>query len=263
VDAASELRQRWRITFRREPVASDRVGRAAIEAWGAALLASGLPVAMNVGDGTDRPRVAFAAPLPAIARGEAELVEIWLLERRPLWAVRGALEPVLPPGHAWVEAEDVWLGAPALAGRITAADWLIRVKASHAGRTAPLGDDSTPAPADTPERLRTAAAALLAATSIPRIRVKANVEKTYDLRPLIAELAVVDDAPTVGVRTRFDAELGSGRPDEVIAALGDASGLALTIRTLVRTRLLLADGLDRTVRSEAPVRRSRLTLASP
>jgi len=212
------------------------VGRAALEAWGRTAVDSGLPIAGM--DGADaRPRIAFAAPLPAAAAGERELMEVWLIERVPLWRLREALTPLLPDGHRWVDAEDVWLGAPALAGQVAAADWRIEVDGIVGAR-------------DGPSRLADAATAMTVARSIPRLRLKGSAAKPYDLRPLL--LAVGVDGPTasgqpsrLAARTRFDPALGSGRPEEVVAALADASGLPLEIRSMTRTRLLLADELRR------------------
>ena len=48
---------------------------------------------------------------------------------------------------------------------------------------------------------------------------------------------------SVVARTRFHPELGAGRPEEVVAALADAAGVALAIAAMTRSRLLLADGL--------------------
>jgi hypothetical protein len=48
----------------------------------------------------------------------------------------------------------------------------------------------------------------------------------------------------VRLRARIHPELGTGRPDEVIAALGDEAGVTLTVESLVRERLLLADELE-------------------
>lgn len=224
---AGEPRQRWRITFAREPVAAEAVGRAALDSWQDALVACGLPVA-GQGDAGDRLRIAFAAPLPAGARGEREWADVWLRERIALWQLRTALEPRLPAAHSWVDAEDVWLGAPALAGRIAAADWRIDL------------DGADPVSLDA---LVAGAADLVAAETIPRVRLKGNVEKIYDLRPLLADLSVeAADGPVVlAARTRFQPELGSGRPEEVVAALAEAVGLPLAIGAITRTRLLLAE----------------------
>jgi hypothetical protein len=217
------------LTFAREPLPADAVGRPGLDAWQAALADSGLPLAGLESGGSGRARIAFAAPLPAAAAGDAELAEVWLFERRPAWAVREALADRLPVGHRWIGAEDVWLGAPALAGRVVAADWRITI---------------TEVPPDIVDRLAVAARGLLAARSLPRIRVKGTTEKRYDLRPLLAELAVEPATGAAGlvlrVRTRIDPELGSGRPEEVVGALAEAADCPLAIAAISRQRLVLA-----------------------
>jgi hypothetical protein len=233
----AEPRQRWRITFARDPVAADQVGRSVLDAWQDSLVASGLPIAGLDPGGGGRARIAFAAPLPAAARGEAELADLWLVERRPLWAVREALEARMPAAHRWIAAEDVWLGAPALAGRVVAADWQVELVGPAVDR----------------DRLAEAARQLIAARSLPRVRVKGGVEKRYDLRVLIESVAVdpgvepgrdPDDRAAAGrcglaIRTRFHPELGSGRPEEVVTALGEVVGVPIEIGTINRVRLLL------------------------
>jgi len=226
----AEPRQRWRITFGREAVASDRVGRVALDEWQRSLVASGLPAVEAAG----RARFAVAAPLPAAARGEAELIEIWLAERTAGWLVREALAPHLPDGHRWVAAEDVWLGAPPIVGQVSAADWRIELGAE-------TGIDR--------ERLSAAASTLNGARTISRVRTKGTTEKRYDLRPLLAGIDLeppgADGAgPVLVARTRFHPELGAGRPDEVVAALAEASGSTIEIRSMTRVRLLLADDPD-------------------
>jgi hypothetical protein len=204
------------------------VGRAAIEAWQSALIDTGLMLAQL--DAGGRPRVAFGAPLPAGAEGEAELAEIFLAERVPAWRVREALAERMPLAHSFISAEDVWLGAPPLPGRVSAADWRVELDA---------------AAVDT-GRLAEAAEELVAARSLPRTRSKAGIDKSYDLRPLLGDVCLGSPAPgrdgpiVVLIRTRFRPELGSGRPDEVIAALGEACGTELVARRTVRERLILA-----------------------
>ena len=44
-------------------------------------------------------------------------------------------------------------------------------------------------------------------------------------------------------RTRFDPVLGTGRPEEVVAAVAEAAGADLVIGAVVRERLILADDL--------------------
>jgi len=46
---------------------------------------------------------------------------------------------------------------------------------------------------------------------------------------------------TLRIVTRFDSALGSGRPEEVVAAIGGVLGVELAIAALVRENLILAD----------------------
>ncbi len=220
-----EPRQRWRLTCRRAADAPALSQRELAEAWDQAVAASGLPVV--VGDpAKPKARVVFGAPLTVGMASEGELLEIVLTERLPAWQVREALEPGIPAGWTLVDLADVWLGGPALAGRVAAADYRIVLDG--------------PADGETVER---AARALLAARTLPRERAKGDTTVRYDLRPLLADIQVVDPGPpvTIRARTRFHAELGTGRPEAVVAALADESGAALAIATIVRERLLLAD----------------------
>jgi hypothetical protein len=76
---------------------------------------------------------------------------------------------------------------------------------------------------------------------LPRERQKGTATVAYDLRPLLADLELVAPGPPVVIRarTRFHPELGTGRPAEVVAALGDVLGTALTLEHLVREGLVL------------------------
>lgn len=223
-----EARQRWRLTFSRRGAGEGETpsGRDYISLWEAALAESGLPVATN---DVGRYRFALAAPLPARTSGSAELADLWLTERSPAWRVREGLEGVLPAGHALVALEDIWPGAPALAGRVAAADYRVT-----------LGG-----PVDEPE-IAAVARRLLSAERLPRERAKGAGVKSYDLRPLLISIdtAVEDERVVVRVRTRIHPELGSGRPEEVIAALSDELGTALEPIETVRERLVLLEDLQ-------------------
>ena len=113
-----------------------------------------------------------------------------------------------------------------LPGRIVAADYRI------------LLDGAVDAAA-----IERACARLMAAETLPRDRLKSGATVRYDLRPLLAEVGMVEPGPPVVVRarTRFHPELGTGRPDEVIGALAEAAGEPLQAASIVRERLILAD----------------------
>jgi radical SAM-linked protein len=182
-----------------------------------------------------RARVSFGAPIPNGVEAEAELIDLFLTERRPTWQVREALLDRLPPGWSLVDLYDVWLAGPALPGQVAAADYRIELTPAEAsgGATPDAGSVSR------------AVDGLLAARSLPRQRAKGGGTVTYDLRALLIDLAVADPGPPVAIRarTRFHPELGTGRPEEVVAALGDALGIALAASSIVRERLILADAL--------------------
>jgi radical SAM-linked protein len=222
---AVDPRQRWRLTARRLADAPLLAQRETLAAWDAAVAASGLPA--WTGDPLKpRPRVVFGAPLTVGMAAEAELIELFLTERLPAWHVRGALLPCLPQGWSLIDLVDVWLGGPPLPGRVIAADYRVT-----------LGGGADGASVDR------AAAAILAATTLPRERQKGNGAVRYDLRPLLASVQVVDVGPPIAlrVRTRFHAELGTGRPEEVVAALAELVGTPLAIESIARERLVLAD----------------------
>jgi radical SAM-linked protein len=209
--------------------------------WEVALVDSGLPLA-----GLDlprrRPRFALAAPLAAAIPGEAELLDVFLVERLPVWRVREALAGSLPAGWRLVEAYDVWLGEAALPGRVTAS--VYRAVLAGAGAEA--------------ARLRTAAAALLDAPTLVRERRKGEGSVRYDLRPFLGGLEVegAGDEVVLRMTLRHDPEKGVGRPDEVLAALGEAAGTSLEPVQLVRERLELGD-------PPAPKQKGRQPTASP
>jgi radical SAM-linked protein len=222
-----EPRQRWRLVVARDAQAPGGAQRDVAEAWAAAIEAAGLPVARTEGE-RPKPRISFGAPLPVGMAADGELIDLILTERWPAWQVREALHGRLPDGWRLVELIDVWLAGPPLAGRVAAADY--RIEAAG----------STDAAA-----LERAAVELLSAASVRRERVKGGGTVSYDLRPLIIDLAVQPGTPiVVTTRTRFHPELGTGRPEEVLAALGDRLGTPLEAASIVRVRLLLADDLD-------------------
>jgi radical SAM-linked protein len=199
------------------------------DAWESAIREAGLPLAWSEG-ATPRPRISIGAPLPVGMSAGGELLDIVLTERWPIYRVREALTRAMPDGWRLVDLQDVWLAGPALAGRIAAADYRIT-----------LAD-----PAARAEVLEPACARLLAAERISRERAKGSGTVTYDLRPLVIALRVTDAGPPVvlSARTRFHPELGTGRPEEVVAALGDLAGSPLVVEAIVRERLILAEDLD-------------------
>lgn len=221
--------QRWRLVHRRSPLPAGKTPRDQVGAWEAALGASGLPL-VRPGGPAGRLRLATAAPLPVGLEGEAELLDLWLTERRARWQVREAITAALPPGMALVDVYDVWLGEPPLPGQVVASVYRATIL-----REAVDGD-----------RLRNAARSLVAATSLERERRKGDAVVRYDLRWYIGAVEVVPVAGgrlAVRMTLRHDPERGVGRPDEVLAALSETLGVRLeppVLAGITRERLVLS-----------------------
>jgi radical SAM-linked protein len=222
--AVAEPRQRWRVTFGRGADALATTHRELADTWSAALAAR-LPLPRSEGS-RQRPPLTFAAPLPTGVAAECELADLYIAERLPAWRVRQAVCESAPSGVVVAGVHDVWLGAPALAASVAAADYRIV-----------LGDAACD-----PAAIRNAAAHLLSAATLERRRPRGNDSVAYDLRPLLDAIDVRAAIPVVLlIRTRFHPERGAGRPEEVLAALADAVGTPLAAAQIVRERILLSD----------------------
>jgi radical SAM-linked protein len=224
-----EPRQRWRLSYRVEREAA-LPQRQALDAWRRSLLASGLPLAREAGD-PERPRLGFPPPLPVGMVAEDEVLDLYLTERLPQAVVRARLASVLPPGHRLLGLRDVWVGAPPLAGQVVAADYRIVLEAGPEGGAAMTGP------------LHGAIRQFLAAPSWIRPHRK-DPARSYDLRPLVADLRLdeVGDGLVLRARLRVDPTAGAGRPEAVLEALAEVTGRQLAPRgPIVREHLWLAD----------------------
>ena len=215
----SEVRQRWRLVFARGEEARYLSHLDAVRLWERAFRRGEIPVARTEGF-SPRPRLIFAAPLQLGMLAEHELADLFLSERLTAPELRDRLVAGMPRGYAVVDLHDVWIGEPALAPQLAAADYRMTV----------LNVEQT--------RLEAAAARLLAAERLPRERRKEARAIPYDLRPLVLELrtgsadaaALPPDADPAGaaglwMRLRHSQDRGSGRVEEVVAALAGELGL--------------------------------------
>ena len=223
-----EAVQRWRLAYRRGAPALELGPPEIARAWETALADAGIPVVMTSA-ARPRPRLTVAAALPPGRLAEHDLADFVLSERWSLPRLRAALEAELPDGFAIVDLFDVWLGAPS----ITAALNAISHRATVSG-------------ASTAE-IAGAMGTLLASPRLDCTRAKGTERRaSYDLRPLIIALeppvASEADGPSiVRMILRTSSDGPSGRPDEVILALGDALGRPLELGDLVRERLWTSD----------------------
>jgi radical SAM-linked protein len=99
-----------------------------------------------------RPKLVFAAPLQLGMLAEHELADLFLAERLTAPDLRERLTAGMPRGYRVVDLHDVWIGAPAIAPQLAAADY--RMTLFHVE----------------PRVLRAAAEHLTAADTLPRLR---------------------------------------------------------------------------------------------
>lgn len=215
----SEIRQRWRLVFARGDEARYLSHLDAVRLWERAFRRGEIPVATSEGF-SPRPKLIFAAPLQLGMVAEHELADLYLAERLTVAGLRDRLAAGMPSGYTIVDLHDVWIGDPALAPQLTAADYrmtLLNVE---------------------PAALKAAVGCLLTAERLPRERRKETRAIPYDLRPLLLELRAgpadpgalpldADPAEAAGLwmRLRHSQDRGSGRVEEVVAALADEMGL--------------------------------------
>jgi hypothetical protein len=213
--------QRWRLNFSRTANAGDSNQREQLAAWDSALEAAGLrdPAAAEV------PKLIIAAPIPAGLTADLELADLFLPRRSTAADLRTRLRENMPAGHLLGGLHDVWLGEPALPGLVVAGDYRVEI-------TSPAGPEG--APID----VAGAVATFLAMLTIDRTKTRADRPRSGNLRPLVMDIRCVTDA-RLWMRLRFDPILGTGRPEEIVQAIGMLAGQPLIAAQRHRERLWL------------------------
>jgi len=180
--------------------------------WERLLRRAGVPVVHSQGF-NPRPSLTFAAPLPVGVLSRADLLEVRLTEEWSEEALRSALQPQAVPGLA-VEAVQAVAGRQrSLPARMQAADYEISIRGAAA------------------EALAAAASAAMAAASLPWRVERGQRVREVDLRPLLLSLSSSgDERPLLAVRLRHSPE-ATGRPDDLLSALGFDAACAEIIRT--------------------------------
>ena len=193
---------RYRITFTRDRTIRFVGHLDLAKTWERILRRADLPVAYSQGF-HPLPKITFASALPVGCTSETELMDVVLTEPRDSSDILRRLVSALPAGIGIATIVEVPLNAPALQAELRWTEYGVRVEVE------------VEAKAEAEGRVQT----LMAATTVMRERRG----KSYDLRPLVLALAVEEVCPSsvrLVMRLMADANLGTGRPDEVLAALG-------------------------------------------
>jgi radical SAM-linked protein len=192
---------RYRITFARDRTVRFVGHLDLAKTWERTLRRADLPVAYSLGF-HPLPKITFASALPVGCTSECELMDVILSEPVTPSDVMARLAPALPAGIAVTSVVEVPLNAPALQAELRWTEYVVTVETDEVAK-------------QTEQKVQT----FLAAPTFPRERRG----KRYDLRPLVLSLSAeaVQGSPVrIVMRLLADAAAGTGRPDEVLAALG-------------------------------------------
>ncbi len=181
--------------------------------WERLLRRSGLPVRYSQGY-HPRARLNLASALPLGFISESELLDFWMNEPCPLDDIQNRLSTAAPPGLTVKSVHAIDLSEDALQVQMNASEY-----------TVSFFDPQNEADLQKKVKL------LLVQKEIIRTRRK----KTYDLRPLILRLEVVNDGEgEIKLWMLLNAIPGAtGRPDEVMEALGYKNTDVLIQRTQI------------------------------
>ena len=188
--------------------------------WERALRRARIPLAYSEGF-SPRPRISLAAPLSVGVTSEAELMDIFLTKIvSPHWFT-AAVSQQLSRGIEILEVFLIAPGIPSLQSQVRYAEYKVQVGTEKESKD-----------------IQSAISGLLAMEHLPWHHERDTGRRSYDLRTLIDDLWLVDWCDsycTIGMKLRCD-NSGSGRPEQVTAALG----LAEYPRLVERTRLILS-----------------------
>lgn len=215
----TEKVQRLRVTFARGDELKYITHLDLMRTWERALRRAEIPVAYSEGF-SPHPQMSLAAPLPVGTTSEGELLDVWLSRPMTPRAFLEQLAPSLPRGLEARAAQEVGMGLPALQADVRWADYEVDVAAGEV-------------------EARAACERFLAQESIPWEHKREEEVRKYDIRAQVQDVSVLrsgGSVVTLRMRLKNDSS-GSGRPEQVVAALG--LGAPLRIH---RTRLVLAGG---------------------
>ncbi|MBN1367488.1 MAG: DUF2344 domain-containing protein [Dehalococcoidales bacterium] len=172
--------------------------------WERALRRAGIPLAYSQGF-SPHPLIALAVPLSVGMTSEAELMDITCTRNvTPQW-LTDMVNQQLPAGIRILQSQQITPTQPALQAQVRFAEYRVEVKTDKE-----KGE------------IEAAIKSLLALEQLPWQHQRDTGVKNYDLRVLIDKIMLLDRQDgmcTLGMRLRCD-NTGSGRPEQVTAALG-------------------------------------------
>lgn len=211
--------QRLRVTFSRGESIKYISHLDITRLWERALRRAGIPLVYSQGF-SPHAKLSLAAPLAVGVTSEAELMDIHTMRRVALRYFMRLVGEQLPPGIEIRAVEEVPLAAPALQASVRYAEYRAEVETERNAR-----------------EVEESLISLIQADHIPWSHHRDTGERSYDLRSLVADVWLEgwhDSCCVLGMRLRNDTA-GSGRPEQVTAALG----FGARPKSIQRTRLIL------------------------
>jgi radical SAM-linked protein len=194
-----------------------------VRLWHRALRRAGLEPAYS-GGFNPHPRIQLAAPLPLGVTGGSELMDVVVASPVAPGVVLSRLNAQLPPGISVLQVLPVPFELPSLQSQVRRAQYRVEV---------PL-EDANPVPED-------AVRQFLGLESLPWSHQRDQKVRRYDLRSLVADLWVEEKKSSsviIGMLLKCD-NSGSGRPEQVIKALGLSEP-----ESIHRTGLVLSSAME-------------------
>jgi radical SAM-linked protein len=208
--------QRIRITFARGDEMKYITHLDMMRFWERALKRAKVPIAYSEGF-SPHAQISLAAPLAVGVTSEAELMDVFLAESMAPKDLVRALTTQLPPGVSLVAAQEVGMALPALQADVRFAEYDVDVGVVL-------------------EAAQAAITRFLTAETIPWEHKRENETRSYDIRAQVSDLSceyLDDTCVRLQMKLKND-NTGSGRPEQIVAALG----LPTPVR-IHRTQLIL------------------------
>jgi radical SAM-linked protein len=172
--------------------------------WQRALNRAEIPLAYSEGF-SPHPRMSLAAPLALGVTGEAELMDIFLARWSSPHTFTAAISRQMPPGITIEQVFNIALTMPSLQSQVRSAEYKVGLETEKEQA-----------------EIESAVNTLLDKESIPWQHQRDTGTRRYDLRILIEDIWLADwrkGYANIMMRLRCDSS-GSGRPEQVAAALG-------------------------------------------
>lgn len=212
--------QRFRINFSKNKDMRFTGHLDLVLTWERTFRRAGLPLSYSEGF-NPRPVLNLASPLPLGFISTAELGDFWLSDPRSQPEVIKSLTRSLPPGLSINDITEISeVHGKKLPGLVDRSEFKVPLSEKQPG----LSDKIT---------------TLLQSTQL----IRSRKNKEYDLRPLIHDISIIDidglTPPTLKI-SLYSLPNGTGRPDEVLLALG----IPPLESVICRTAIILKTGDD-------------------